>query len=89
MIVAGPQREIFQGVRRSIPGPQILLDLPSLIGAHAVKSFFVPAPNLRKTFFPIFCPKLGEEQKKRFSLKFGPNFCPKLGEEQKKVFTQI
>ena len=33
---------------------------------------------------PIFGPKLGEEQKKRSSLKFGPIFCPKLGEEQKK-----
>ena len=34
----------------------------------------------------IFCPKLGEEQKKkkRTSLKFGPIFCPKFGEEQKK-----
>ena len=31
----------FQGVRRSIPGPQILLGHPSLIGVHAVKSFFV------------------------------------------------
>ena len=29
-------------------------------------------------------PKLGEERKKRSSLKFGPIFCPKLGEEQKK-----
>ena len=36
--------------------------------------------------------KLGEEQKKRSSLKFGPSFSPKLGEEQrkkKKVFAQI
>ena len=31
----------FQGVQRSIPGPQILLGPPNLIGAHAVKSFFV------------------------------------------------
>ena len=29
-------------------------------------------------------PKLGEEHKKRSSLKFGPIFCPKLGEEQKR-----
>ena len=28
--------------------------------------------------------KLGEEQKKRSSLKFGLSFSPKLGEEQKK-----
>ena len=33
---------------------------------------------------PSFCPKVGEEQKKKSSLKFGPSFCPKLGEEQKK-----
>ena len=31
----------FQGVQRSIPGLQILLGPPNLIGAHAVKSFFV------------------------------------------------
>ena len=37
----GLREKIFQGVRRSIPGPQILLGPPSLIGAHAVKSFFV------------------------------------------------
>ena len=42
------------------------------------------APNLRKIFFLIFCPKLGEEQKKRSSLTFSPIFCPKLGKEQKK-----
>ena len=29
-------------------------------------------------------PKLGEEQKKRSSLKFGLIFCPKLGDDQKK-----
>ena len=40
---------------------------------------------MQNLFFPIFCPKLGEEQiKKRSSLKFSSNFCPKLGEEQKK-----
>ena len=37
-------------------------------------------------FSPIFCPKLGEKQKKqkRSSMKFSPIFCPKLGEKQKK-----
>ena len=34
---------------------------------------------------PVFCPKLGEEhKKKRSSLKFGPVFRPKLVEEQKR-----
>ena len=35
----GPQREIFQGVRRSIPGPKILLGPPSLIAAHSLNRF--------------------------------------------------
>ena len=40
-------------------------------------------------FSPIFCPKLGEDQKKRSSLKISPIFCSKLCENQKKkVFTQ-
>ena len=47
----GLREKIFQGVRRLISGPQILLGPPSLIGAHAVKSFFVQAPNLCKIFF--------------------------------------
>ena len=34
-------------------------------------------------FSPIFCPKLGEDLKKRSSLKFSPIFCPKLGEGHK------
>ena len=33
---------------------------------------------------PIFRPKLGNEQKKRSSLKFSSILRPKLGEEQKK-----
>ena len=37
----GPREKIFQGVQRSIPGLQILLAPPNLIGTHAVKSFFV------------------------------------------------
>ena len=32
---------------------------------------------------PIFCPKLGEDQKKRSLLKFSPIFFPKLGARQK------
>ena len=35
-------------------------------------------------FSRIFCPKLGEEQKKRSSLKFSPIFCLDFSEEQKK-----
>ena len=35
----GLREKIFLGVRRLIPDPQILLGPPSLIGAHAVKSF--------------------------------------------------
>ena len=35
---------------------------------------------------PFFCPKLGEDKKKRSSLKFSPVFGPKLGEVQKKGF---
>ena len=35
-------------------------------------------------FSPIFCSKLGEDQKKGSSLKFSPSFCPKLGEDQDK-----
>ena len=71
---AEPQREIFPGGTKVDTGPP---NLPRLIGAYAVKSFFVPAPNLGKIFFPIFCPKLGEEPKKRSSLKFSSIFCPK------------
>ena len=41
VLLPGPQRENFQGVRRSIPGSQILLGPQALSGAHAVKSFFV------------------------------------------------
>ena len=33
---------------------------------------------------PFSCPKLGEDQKKRSSLKFSPVFGPKLGGDQKK-----
>ena len=36
----------------------------------------------QKKFGSIFCPKLGEEQKKRFSLKFGPIFCSKSGMDE-------
>ena len=34
----------------------------------------------------FFCPKLGEDQKKKSSLKFSPVFGPKLHEGQKKIF---
>ena len=78
------REKFFQGLRRSRPGPQILLGPPSLIRPHAVKSFFVSAPNLRKILFSDFFPKISVEQKKRFSLKFSPNFCSKSGEELKK-----
>ena len=37
----GPQSENFSGGTRVDTPPQILLGPPSLIGAHAVKSFFV------------------------------------------------
>ena len=36
-----PQRKNFPGVQKSLPGPQILLDPQTLLGAYAVKSFFV------------------------------------------------
>ena len=42
------------------------------------RTFFSPKPN------PFSCPKLGEDPKKRSSLKFNPVFGPKLGEDQKK-----
>ena len=51
VLCAGPQREIFPGGTKVDTGP------PNVIGAHAVKSFFVPAPNLRKFFFR-FLPKI-------------------------------
>ena len=35
----GLREKIFQAVRRSIPGPQILLAPPSLIGAHPLNHF--------------------------------------------------
>ena len=35
------REKTFQGVRRLIPAPKSYWPLPSLIGAHAVKSFFV------------------------------------------------
>ena len=38
----GPQRENFPGVTKIDIDPQILLGPPSLIGAHAVKPYFVP-----------------------------------------------
>ena len=37
----GLREKHFQEARRSILDPQILLGPPSIIGAHAVKSFFV------------------------------------------------
>ena len=37
----GPQRENFPGGTKVNTGPQNLIGTPSLIGAHAVKSFFV------------------------------------------------
>ena len=40
-VVAEPQREIFLGGTKVDTGPQISLGPPSLIEAHAVKSFFV------------------------------------------------
>ena len=40
----------------------------------------IVSPKIR----PIFCPKLGEEQKKKgLHSNFGQIFCPNLGEEQK------
>ena len=42
------------------------------------RTFFSPKPSL------FSCPELGEEQKKRSSLKFSSVFSPKLGEGQKK-----
>ena len=75
--IHGLREKFFQGVRRSIPGPQILL------GPPCRKIIFRPGTKLAQNFFPIFCPKLGEEQKKRSSLKFSPIFCSKNGAEQK------
>ena len=39
--VAGPQRENFSGGTEVDTGPPNLFGSPSLIGPHAVKSFFV------------------------------------------------
>ena len=38
---------------------------------------------------PFFCPKLGEDQKKKVPLRWSVVFGPKLGENQKKDPTQI
>ena len=56
------------------------------VGTGPPKSLRVP--NLRKILL-IFCPKLGEEQKKRSSLKFSPIFCLEFSEEQKKKSLQL
>ena len=56
------------------------------VGTGPPKSLRVP--NLRKILL-IFCPKLGEEQKKRSSLKFSPIFCLEFSEEQKKKKSSI
>ena len=71
-------REIFPGGTKVDAGP------PNLFGHQTCANFFIP----------IFCQNLGEDQKKKSSLKFSPIFCPKLGEDQKKnkrkkVFTEI
>ena len=64
----GPQSEIFPVGTKVDTGP------PILFGHQTCATFFLS---------DFFCPKLGEEQKKRSSLKFSPIFCPKLHEEQK------
>ena len=64
-----PQREIFPGDTKVDTTPL------NLFGHQTYAKFFIL----------IFSPKLGEEQKKRSSLKFSPIFCPRLGEEQKKT----
>ena len=55
----GLREKIFQGVRRSMPGPQI-----SSSTKIAQKFFLKFLPNTVK-FSPIFPPKLGEDQTKK------------------------
>ena len=55
----GLREKIFQGIRRSMPGPQI-----SSGTKVAQNSFSDFLPNIVK-FSPIFSPQLGEEQKKK------------------------
>ena len=69
--------KFFQGVRRSMPGPQISPD---------TKVYSDVLPKV-VNFSPIFSPKLGEDQKKKSSLKISPIF-PKVGEDQKKRSSQ-
>ena len=63
----GPQREIFPGGTKVDTESRNLIGPPSLIGAHAVKSFFVPAPNLRKIFFQLFAQNKVKSKKKVFT----------------------
>ena len=78
---AEPQREIFPGGTKVDTEPQTFQDLLEPMPLNHSSSRH---QTWAKFFFPIFCPKLGEEQNKRSSLIFSPNFCPKLGEEPKK-----
>ena len=80
----GLREKFFQGVRRSIPGPQN--SLPQTCAKFFILIFCPKLGEEQKKRSLLICPKLGEEQneKKRSSLNFSPIFCPKLGEEQKK-----
>ena len=69
----GPQREIFPGVRRSTPGPQNL-----------VKHLQINQKRSSLKFVPIFCPKLGEEQKKNKKKGLHSNLVPFFAQNQVK-----
>ena len=81
---AGPQREFFPGGSKVDTGPPNLIGPAKPHRGPCRKIIFRPGTKLAQNFFPIFCPKLGEEQKKKkkSSLKFSPIFCRKNGEEQ-------
>ena len=75
----GLREKFFQRVQRSMPGPQ------NSSGPKVARNFLFCFSAKNSEFSPIICPKLGEDQKKRSSLKFSPIFCPKLGEDQKNL----
>ena len=61
---AGPQREFFPGGSKVDSGPPNLIGPAKPHRSPFRKIIFRLGTKLGQNFFPIFCPKLGEEQKK-------------------------
>ena len=71
----GLREKFFQGVRRSTPDPQ-----------KRVKNLQINQRRSSLRFGPIFCPKLGEEQKKKIFTQIWSHILPKSqGQMKSKV----